>query len=228
MKKRKIVIILIVIICLITVLGGIVLYQKQKVSMFEQERLAIYYRQQNRTLPLVAGNHPTWVEYYVDYNEVDEPKLYVCLAAYNEYIELHDMNTKKLTLEHIKEYLESEYDEDGSLRIYKKYKLTWEEVLSGEYDLEITPWYDTYKYVQYENYPHIYEYVDWYYTKAGETAIEDYWSELEMLLHEYREHNPGHIDKSTRELSILQLQELINKKNDSSYEINMEVMKESN
>jgi len=228
MKKRKIVIILIVIICLITVLGGIAFCQKQKVNMFEQERTAIYYRQQNRTLPLVAGNHPTWVEYYVDYDEVDESKLYVCLAAYNEYIELHDMDTKKLTLEHMKEYLASEYDEDGSLRICKKYKLTWEEFLTGEYNIEITPWYDTYKYVQYENYPHIYEYVNWYYTKDGETAITEYWGDLEDIIIEYKGQNPELELCNAKEMNISQLQELINKKNNPSYEINMDVMRGSN
>lgn len=69
------------------------------------------------------------------------------------------------------------------------------------------------------------EYTDWYFD-GGDEVIEEYWSELEDILGSYREEHPKTIYGGVKTLSIEQLQELIRKKEDFSYEINMEVMGE--
>jgi len=162
----------------------------------KQGILAIDYREQNRAFPRVAGR-PIKEEYYVGYDAIDEPQLYVCLSAYNEWIRLNYKEESELTLEDIEKYLSSEYNEDGSLRIQKGYE-------------------------------NIRAYVDWYYEEGGGEDIAEYWGDLnEIAIECYRE-NPDIAGKDIKKLSISQLQELINKKNDSSYEINVEVMKGSN
>ncbi|MBD5512598.1 MAG: hypothetical protein HDR08_15320 [Lachnospiraceae bacterium] len=69
------------------------------------------------------------------------------------------------------------------------------------------------------------EYTDWYFD-GGDEVIEEYWSELDDILGNYREEYPKTIYGGVKTLSIEQLQELIRKKEDFSYEINMEVMGE--
>ena len=69
------------------------------------------------------------------------------------------------------------------------------------------------------------EYTDWYFDGGGK-VIEEYWRELEDILGNYREEHPKTICGSVKTLSIEQLQELIKKKEDQSYEINMEIMRE--
>jgi len=200
MKKKTTIKRVIVLLCILIVLIVALFYytekKKKREEWVQQQLVAIDYREQNRAFPRVSG-HPIKEEYYVGYDAIDEPKLYVCLSAYNEWIQLKDREQQKLTLEDVEEYLSSEYNEDGSLRIQ-----------SG-----------------YEN---IRAYVEWYYAKDGETAITEYWTELGKINREYNLQNPELILKEPEEMNISQLQELINKKNDSSYEINMDIMKGSN
>ena len=76
-----------------------------------------------------------------------------------------------------------------------------------------------------EGYENIWAYVDWYFAYGGADDIREYWSDLEIILMRYREQNPGIIDSITGDMNIVQLKELINKKNNPAYEINMEVLK---
>ena len=68
-------------------------------------------------------------------------------------------------------------------------------------------------------------YVDWYYTENGEEDSREYWSELNEIAIEYYRKNPEIAGIDARELNIAQLQELISKKNNPAYEIDMEVLK---
>ncbi|MBD5512632.1 MAG: hypothetical protein HDR08_15510 [Lachnospiraceae bacterium] len=74
-------------------------------------------------------------------------------------------------------------------------------------------------------YENIRAYVEWYYDGGGK-VIKEYWNELEVIWGEYLEQNKEVVCDSVRNLFIEQLQELIRKKEDPSYEINVEIMKE--
>ena len=76
-----------------------------------------------------------------------------------------------------------------------------------------------------EGYENIRAYVDWYFAYGGAEDIREYWDDLQKILNDYREQNSGINDSVVRELNIDQLQELINKKNNPAYEIDMEVLK---
>ena len=207
MKKKNITQIVFVSLCLlfmVVVIAITFIKIKNEQESKQQWLIHEYYRQQNKLLPRISGLKTD--EYtYRGYETVDEAKLYVYLAAYNECIETYGMNAQKLELEDIKDYLSSEYNADGSLRIY-----------------------NTVEDIRYENYPHIYSYVEWYHECDGDEDITEYWTEIDKIIDEYRIQNPEIKMESVFDLSVDQLQELINKKNDSSYEINIEVMKGSN
>ena len=196
MKNRKTTRILILLLCLIAIVVVVFFGYGQKRKREEwaqQQLLAIDYREQNRALPRVSG-HQINEEYYVGYDAIDESELYVCLVAYNEWIQTNAREEKELSLEDIKNYLSGEYNEDGSLRIH-------------------------------EGYENIRAYVNWYWEYEGAEIITEYWGALDNILGEYREQKPGTINSDARNLQIEQLQELIKKKNNPSYEINTEVMK---
>ena len=69
------------------------------------------------------------------------------------------------------------------------------------------------------------EYTDWYFDGGGK-VIKEYWSELERILIIFAKENPEITDNDAKSMTIEQLQELIKKKEDPSYEINMEIMRE--
>ena len=194
-KKRKWVLGLgILLQCILGVVSFAVPYHERKLELEEKvdkALLAIDYREQNGAFPRVEG-HYAEEEYYVGYDAIDGPRMYVSLAAYNEWVREWGYEREELTLADIEEYLSSEYNEDGSLRIRSGYEA-------------------------------IREYEDWYY-EGGDGDIEEYWSELDKTLGEYREENPGVVKNDARNLTIPQLEELIHKKNDPSYEMNPEIM----
>ena len=197
MKKKKVVKVLIILLCIAVLAGAVLFFQEQKRKRHEwvqQEILKIEYSQQNRALPLIRG-YSRGIESYVGYEAVDEEELYVRLAAYNEQMRLNGEEEQELTLADVEEYLSSEYNEDGSLRIY-------------------------------EGYEKIRRYREWYFEEEGDEDIAAYWNELEMVLRECYETGPQVAKVPLRDMSLVQIQELINKKNDPSYEINMDVMKE--
>ena len=197
MEKKKVVKILVVLLCLV-VIAGIVFFinekRRERAEWVQQGLLRIDYREQNGALPRVSG-HPINEEVYVGYDAVDEVELYVQIMAYNEYVRENNTGDKELSLADFEEYLSSEFNEDGSLRIH-------------------------------EGYEHIRAYVDWYFEAEGDEDITEYWSELERIVREYNVQNPELILLNASEMNIAQIEELIKKKYDPSYEINKEVMME--
>lgn len=101
----------------------------------------------------------------------------------------------ELSLADFEEYLSSEYNEDGSLRIH-------------------------------EGYEHIYEYMNWYHEESGDIDIKNYWSELTKIAMNYYLENVELGWKDPVDMNIAQLHELIKKKNDADYQINIEIMRE--
>ena len=192
MKKKKIITVIILILVLSCIAVGVFACTERR-KMQEKILIAIEYRRQNGTFPRTS-EHPIEEAFYVGYDAIEENKMYVNLAAYNEWNREHGEVVEELTLTDIEEYLSSEYNEDGSLRIQ-----------SG-----------------YEN---IRAYVEWYYDGGGK-VIKEYWSELERILIIFGRENPEITDNDAKSMTIEQLQELIKKKEDPSYEINMEIMKE--
>ncbi len=69
------------------------------------------------------------------------------------------------------------------------------------------------------------DYMDWFFAD-GNRDVEEYWDELERILANYKLEHPEIVDKVTADMSTEQLQELINKYNDPTYEINAEIMGE--
>ena len=196
MKKKKVitVIILILLLCCITgTVWACAERRKKQEETLEKILIAIEYRRQNGTFPCTS-EHPIEEAFYVGYDAIEENKMYVNLAAYNEWNREHGEEAEELTLADIEEYLSSEYNEDGSLRIQ-----------SG-----------------YEN---IRAYVEWYYDGGGK-IIKEYWNELEVILGNCKEEHPKVVYGNAKMLEIERLQELIKKKEDPSYEINMEIMRE--
>ena len=192
MKKKKIITVIILILVLSCIAVGVFTCTERR-KMQEKILIAIEYRRQNGTFPRTS-ERPIEEAFYVGYDAIEENKMYVNLAAYNEWNREHGEEAEELTLADIEEYLSSEYNEDGSLRIQ-----------SG-----------------YEN---IRAYVEWYYDGGGK-VIKEYWSELERILIIFGRENPEITDNDAKSMTIEQLQELIKKKEDPSYEINMEIMKE--
>ena len=197
MKKKRVIIIVILILVL-SCIAGIVFActerRKKQEETLEKILIAIEYQRQNGTFPRTSGHYADEA-FYVGYDAIRENEMYVGLVAYNEWNREHGEKTEELTLADIEEYLSSEYNEDGSLRIQ-----------SG-----------------YEN---IRAYVEWYYEVGGDEVIEKYWRELEKIINDYRQQNLGIENDSVRNMTVEQLQELIKKKEDPSYEINMEIMRE--
>ncbi len=193
MKKKNMVKTLIILSCFLVMAGAVLLYVGQK-KMMERKILRIDYREQNDALPLMP-EYLVFVEEYVGYEAIDKEELYVRLAAYNERMRSEEVSIPELTLADVEEYLSSEYNEDGSLRIQKGYE-------------------------------NIRSYVNWFYKKEGDKDIAEYWNALTDLIIEYKGQNPKLVLCDPEEMNLAQLQELINKKNDPTYEINMDVMKE--
>ncbi|MBD5512631.1 MAG: hypothetical protein HDR08_15505 [Lachnospiraceae bacterium] len=192
MKKKKIITVIILILVLSCIAVGVFACTERR-KMREKILIAIEYRRQNGTFSRTS-EHPIEEAFYVGYDAIEKSEMYVSLVAYNEWNREHGKEVEELTLADIEEYLSSEYNEDGSLRIQ-----------SG-----------------YEN---IRAYVEWYYDGGGK-VIQEYWSELERLLIIFGKENPQITDNDAQSMTIEQLQELIKKKEDPSYEINMEIMKE--
>lgn len=73
-------------------------------------------------------------------------------------------------------------------------------------------------------YENIRDYEYWYFQEYGCDKVEEYWSRLDNISKEYLIKNPLTTTQSVRDFSIEQLQELIKKEADPSYQINDTVM----
>ena len=197
MKKKKIITVIILMLLLTCIAGtawACTERRKKQEEALEKVLITIEYQRQNGTFPRTSEHYIEEAS-YVGYDAIEENEMYVSLAAYNEWNREHGEETEELTLADIEEYLSSEYNEDGSLRIQ-----------SG-----------------YEN---IRAYVEWYYEIGGDEVIKEYWEELNNIVIRYEQQNPDMDIHSAESMTIRQLQELIRKKEDPSYEINMEIMRE--
>lgn len=67
------------------------------------------------------------------------------------------------------------------------------------------------------------DYMNWY-SEGGDGEIEEFRTELEIIASNYKIEHPEISDKVVSNMTMEQLQELINKYNDPSYEINVEIM----
>ena len=122
MKKKKVITIVILILMLSCIAGGVfACAEKRKKQTLEKILIAIEYRRQNGTFPRTS-EHPIEEMFYVGYDAIVESEMYVSLAAYNEWNREHGKEVEELTLADIEEYLSSEYNEDGSLRIQSGYE----------------------------------------------------------------------------------------------------------
>ena len=166
-------------------------WKQARREQIEEVILQIDYKQQNQSFGMGAK---VWYSGYQGYDEIKETELYVRLAAYNSWNCQQNNGKENLTLADFKDYLSSEHNEDGSLRI------------------SLRP-------------EKIQDYIDWYYD-GGDGEIEEYRNELENILLDFQGNNPEIIVKPTRNMTTEQLQEIINKYNDPSYEINAEIMGE--
>lgn len=190
--KKKFIICELLVAGILTIV--ISMYQKDKTSEAEHEEwIKIQYSNQNGAF----FNRSAWIDYH-NAELLNETKVWVDLYVYNQYVSKEE----KIFLEDVKEYLGSEYNADGSLRIESGYE-------------------------KINNYVNWYEYT----TEQGDTGqkiIEKYKDKLHFEIEwEYkRTQNSEYEIKLIDELSIPQVEELIKKYEDSSYEINDDIMME--
>lgn len=109
---KKIVKVGVLICCFIAI--GSILYlrylQFQKKEAEEREwEICIAYRRQNDAL--IRKDGPLHLYEYSSYEHIDEKELFVALHVYN----MSDRCKEKVTLEDVKKYLSSEFDEEGNL-----------------------------------------------------------------------------------------------------------------
>lgn len=136
-----------------------------------------------------------WTDYH-NADLLEKTKVWVDLYVYNKYVPVEE----KVYLIDVQEYLSSEFNEDGSLRIEKGYEKV-------------------------HNYVNWYEYsIDQ--GDSGRTIIEKYKDDLHFDVEwEYKKtENPDYEIKLIDELSIPQVKELIKKYEDPSYQINDDIM----
>lgn len=98
--------VLVLIICLPAVAGKII--EARRMQEWEAARLQRDYRCQNRYL----GGYGAWENGYHPLNEDTQNKTYTYLHYYRR------QTGEKLSLDDVREYFSSEFEEDGSIRIY--------------------------------------------------------------------------------------------------------------
>ncbi|MBD5512597.1 MAG: hypothetical protein HDR08_15315 [Lachnospiraceae bacterium] len=197
MKKKRVITIVILILVLSCIAGGVFAYTERKKKQEETlEKILIAIEYQRQN-----GTFPRTSGHYAD------EAFYVGYDAIREnemYVSLMAYN---------------EWNREHGVEAEELTLADIEEYLSAEYNedgsLRIQSGYEN-----------IRAYVEWYYQIGGDEVIEEYWNELGDILGNYREEHPKTIYGGAKTLGIEQLQELIKKKEDPSYEINMEIMRE--
>ena len=136
-----------------------------------------------------------WTDYH-NADLLEKTKVWVDLYVYNKYVPVEE----KVYLIDVQEYLSSEFNEDGSLRIEKGYEKVHNYVNWYEYSMDQGD--------------------------RGRTIIEKYKDDLHFDVEwEYKKtENPDYEIKLIDELSIPQVKELIKKYEDPSYQINDDIM----
>lgn len=136
-----------------------------------------------------------WTDYH-NADLLEETKVWVDLYVYNKYVPVEE----KVYLIDVQEYLFSEFNEDGSLRIENGYEKVHNYVNWYEYSMDQGD--------------------------SGRMIIEKYKDDLHFDVEwEYKKtENPDYEIKLIDELSIPQVKELIKKYEDPSYQINDDIM----
>lgn len=136
-----------------------------------------------------------WTDYH-NADLLEKTKVWVDLYVYNKYVPVEE----KVYLIDVQEYLSSEFNEDGSLRIEKGYEKVHNYVKWYKYSMDQGD--------------------------SGRTIIEKYKDDLHFDVEwEYKKtENPDYEIKLIDELSIPQVKELIKKYEDPSYQINDDIM----
>ncbi len=197
MKKKKVVKVLIILLCVAVLVGAVLFFQEQKRKRQEWVEQEILK-----------------IEYYEQNTALPLGRGYS--ASVESYVGYEAVNEEELYVRL------AAYNEQMRLNGEEEQELTLADVkeyLSGEYNedgsLRI-----------YEGYEKIRRYMEWYFEEEGDEDIAEYWNELTRIAMDYKGQNPDLVLPVPEEMNLAQIQELINKKNDPSYEINMEVMKE--
>ena len=125
------------------------------------------------------------------------------------YVGYEAINEKELYVA-LQVYNQKNEGEDLEVEDIKEY-------LSQEYNEDGTP-------RVLEGWPEIRSYEDWYFRGMGSEKIEEYWGKLEIAKDEYQRLTPAFPNCTVKELSINQIEELIKKDADPTYEIDDSVM----
>ncbi len=197
MKKKKVLKIFIILLCIAVLAGVVLFFQEQKRKRQEWIEQEILK-----------------IEYYEQNTALPLGRGYS--ANVESYVGYEAVNEEELYVRL------AAYNEQMRLNGEEEQELTLADVkeyLSGEYNedgsLRI-----------YEGYEKIRRYMDWYFEEEGDEDIAEYWRQLEIVNNEYWKQSFEETYILLRDLNVAKVQELINKKNDPTYEINMEVMKE--
>ena len=125
------------------------------------------------------------------------------------YIGYEVINEKELYVA-LEVYNQKNEGEDLEVEDVKEY-------LSQEYNEDGTP-------RVLEGWPEIRAYENWYFKGMGSEKIEEYWGKLEITKDEYQRLTPAFPNCTVKELSINQIEELVKKEEDPTYEIDDSVM----
>ena len=197
---KKIVKVGVLICCFIAI--GSILYlrylQFQKKEAEEREwEICIAYRRQNDAL--IRKDGPLHLYEYSSYEHIDEKELFVALHVYN----MSDRCKEKVTLEDVKKYLSSEFDEEGNLYVLNKNNKVHDYI----------EWYR--KRVI----------TDTGMDFVGEHQIERYWTRLSEIVLNYVREGNDFPNQDVKSFSYEKLKEIMKKADDPSYQINDDIMK---
>ena len=130
---------------------------------------------------------------------IDEKELFVALDVHN----MSDRCKEKVTLEDVKKYLSSEFDEEGNLYVLNKNNKVHDYI----------EWYR--KRVI----------TDTGMDFEGEHQIERYWTRLSEIVLNYVREGNDFPNQDVKSFSYEKLKEIMKKADDPSYQINDDIMK---
>lgn len=188
-KKRNMIVVALMLIGIIFIGYKYKANEDEKTEYVEQ--LKTQYSNQNGAF----FQKSAWTDYH-NADLLEETKVWVGLYVYNKYVPVEE----EVYLIDVQEYLSSEFNEDGSLRIEKGYEKVHNYVNWYEYSMDQGD--------------------------SGRAIIEKYKDDLHFDVEwEYKKtENPDYEIKLIDELSIPQVKELIKKYEDPSYQINDDIM----
>lgn len=118
--KKKIILagtILIIIGLISGAVYGYSQWKKARNEKIEQVILSIEYREQNTAFGMSINASELG---YQGYDMIKEEELYIRLEVYNSWNKQQNNGREEVSLADIEDYLASEYNEDGELRVYSR------------------------------------------------------------------------------------------------------------